>query len=252
MSEAIYVKPDFYQNAAVALNRLLPSQATLYFNADLRAGAPVVFSHPFDFFPEDFDEKISRHLYQHPAYFRVMAANGLVPPGKRLPEVRPKFLKDLDAGRAVRLCDAQSRKQMLAADYYNIVFKTLATEYQMGIYVANNEHAVEGVGLNRDRKDFTERERQMLDLLGPHYRRAFALHRAIAEKKQCAGLSKRQNEILHWVAAGKTNKEIAHILGINPLTVRTQLARIFQKCGLENRTAAALMYLEAQGKLTGC
>lgn len=46
--------------------------------------------------------------------------------------------------------------------------------------------------------------------------------------------------MLKWVRQGKSNKEIAVVLGIEPKTVAKHLERIFKKLGVENRTAAAL------------
>ena len=53
-------------------------------------------------------------------------------------------------------------------------------------------------------------------------------------------LTPREREVLAWVAAGKTNREIGAILEASPRTVQKHLERIFVKLGVENRTAAAL------------
>lgn len=53
------------------------------------------------------------------------------------------------------------------------------------------------------------------------------------------GLTKREAEVLHWLAAGKSNKDIGTILAISPRTVEKHLERIFQYLGVETRTAAA-------------
>ena len=52
-------------------------------------------------------------------------------------------------------------------------------------------------------------------------------------------LSSREAEVLSWVAMGKTDAEIGKILGLSPRTVQKHLERIYQKLGVENRTAAA-------------
>ena len=51
-------------------------------------------------------------------------------------------------------------------------------------------------------------------------------------------LSKREEEILRWVAAGKTNWEISVILKVSLNTVKFHLKNIFQKIGVENRWSA--------------
>ncbi len=53
-----------------------------------------------------------------------------------------------------------------------------------------------------------------------------------------AALTAREREVHHWLSAGKTNEEIATILGISPHTVRHHLEHIFEKLGVENRYAA--------------
>lgn len=53
------------------------------------------------------------------------------------------------------------------------------------------------------------------------------------------GLTKREAEVLQWLAAGKSNKDIGTILAISPRTVEKHLERIFQYLGVETRTAAA-------------
>jgi DNA-binding NarL/FixJ family response regulator len=51
-------------------------------------------------------------------------------------------------------------------------------------------------------------------------------------------LSKREREVLGWVAAGATNSEIAGELGIGEETVKTLLARAYAKLGVRRRAEA--------------
>lgn len=52
-------------------------------------------------------------------------------------------------------------------------------------------------------------------------------------------LTLRQAEVLRWIAEGKTNDEIATILGCSANTVKMHLKDIFQRLGVHTRTAAA-------------
>ena len=61
------------------------------------------------------------------------------------------------------------------------------------------------------------------------------------------GLSHRESEVLGWVAEGKTNSEIGTILGISGRTVQKHLEHVFQKIGVETRTAAAARFFEGTG-----
>ena len=53
------------------------------------------------------------------------------------------------------------------------------------------------------------------------------------------GLTTREAEVLSWLSKGKTNRDIAQILGLSPRTVDKHLEQIYAKLGVENRTAAA-------------
>jgi len=53
-------------------------------------------------------------------------------------------------------------------------------------------------------------------------------------------LTARENEIMHWVREGKRNGEIAIILALSPHTVRKHLEHVFDKLGVETRTAAVI------------
>jgi len=52
------------------------------------------------------------------------------------------------------------------------------------------------------------------------------------------GISERELVVLQQLAAGGSNKEIAIALGISPNTVKTHLARLFEKLGARRRTEA--------------
>jgi DNA-binding NarL/FixJ family response regulator len=58
------------------------------------------------------------------------------------------------------------------------------------------------------------------------------------------GVTPRVAEVLLWVAQGKTNQDIATILGISESTVKKHLMEIFEKLGVETRGAAALRAVE--------
>jgi DNA-binding NarL/FixJ family response regulator len=59
------------------------------------------------------------------------------------------------------------------------------------------------------------------------------------------GLTTREGEVLSWLSKGKTNRDIAQILGLSPRTVDKHLEQIYAKLGVENRTAAAAIAANA-------
>jgi len=72
-------------------------------------------------------------------------------------------------------------------------------------------------------------------------------HRSAIDPAALASLplTRRESEILAYVAAGKTNPEIAIILGISSRTVSKHVEHILERLGVETRTAAAASALEA-------
>jgi DNA-binding NarL/FixJ family response regulator len=58
-------------------------------------------------------------------------------------------------------------------------------------------------------------------------------------------LSPQEAKVLKEIAAGKTNKEVADALGLQPNTVRNYLDHIFVKLGVHTRTEAAVFYHRA-------
>ncbi|GIW18302.1 MAG: hypothetical protein KatS3mg064_1459 [Tepidiforma sp.] len=53
------------------------------------------------------------------------------------------------------------------------------------------------------------------------------------------GLSPREREVLGLVAEGRTNAEVAALLGISSETVKTHVSRILAKLGVQSRHQAA-------------
>ena len=60
------------------------------------------------------------------------------------------------------------------------------------------------------------------------------------------GLTRREAQVLNFVAMGKTNAEIGIILGTSRRTVEKHVARILCELRVETRTAAAVAATEAR------
>ncbi len=58
------------------------------------------------------------------------------------------------------------------------------------------------------------------------------------------GLTPRAAETLLWLAQGKTNSDIATILGITESTIKKHVQEIFERLGVETRGAATVRALE--------
>jgi len=66
---------------------------------------------------------------------------------------------------------------------------------------------------------------------------------SVQEQKDMVYLSAKETEVLAWVAAGKTDEDIATILSISRNTVDSHMRHIFQKLGVHSRVTAVVMGL---------
>lgn len=77
-----------------------------------------------------------------------------------------------------------------------------------------------------------------------HAKREFKPDFSSTEPLLKLGLTARATETLLWLAQGKTNPDIATILGITESTVKKHVQEIFEKLGVETRGAATVRALE--------
>jgi DNA-binding CsgD family transcriptional regulator len=106
--------------------------------------------------------------------------------------------------------------------------------------------------------NYDERDEPLLRLIRPHYeqvcrkiRRAEAPRQPNGKSVNGYGLTARETEVARWLAAGKTNPEIARILGNSVRTVEKHLEAILAKLNVENRTVAALVLTDTERRLRG-
>lgn len=84
--------------------------------------------------------------------------------------------------------------------------------------------------------------RPMVDKAQSTHRRICAMIRKSEAKE--VQLSPRESEIIYWIARGKTNPEMAIILGISEASVITYVRRIFKKLDATDRVTAVINGLE--------
>ena len=111
----------------------------------------------------------------------------------------------------------------------------------------------EGLARSRTRKPdalpLIDAGRTRFEELGMTYwlGRADDLVASVSEDKRVtfpAGLTEREVEILRFIAAGRSNKQIAEELVVSPHTVTRHVANIYAKIGAHNRAAATAFALE--------
>jgi DNA-binding CsgD family transcriptional regulator len=135
-------------------------------------------------------------------------------------------------GVTQRISDSVPFAQFRESALYNEYYRRVRVDHAIALPIYVRDGLLVSFVLNRTRRDFTDRERALLDLLRPH------LAKVYQKTKTLNRLTAREAEVLRWVAAGKSDAQIGAILGISARTVQKHLERAYQKLGVENRTAA--------------
>jgi DNA-binding CsgD family transcriptional regulator len=148
-------------------------------------------------------------------------------------------------GGVFKISDVVSRVSWHRQDFYHFMLPYLILEDDLGIDLALPDGSVLRACMMRDVRTFREEDREIFSLLLPHFISLLSPPTSRTGSLAGLGLTRREQDVLHWVAEGKTNAETAAILHIAPGTVKVHLERIYEKLGVENRHNAARKALEA-------
>ncbi|HVA37378.1 MAG TPA: helix-turn-helix transcriptional regulator [Candidatus Dormibacteraeota bacterium] len=122
----------------------------------------------------------------------------------------------------------------------------IALRFELAAVASPAARGVVVLALGRSSTDFSERDRALAERLVPHLRQALgslrpdALPASGVRVWPTGDLTPREHEIVRCVADGATNRIIALRLGISPRTVQKHLEHVYEKLGVETRTAAAM------------
>ena len=111
-------------------------------------------------------------------------------------------------------------------------------QYMIPVYGPFNMNGVISFGFPKiiDQSDRDTARKLISSALAYHYE----MVQHFGEKRSDVDLSRRENEVLTWIARGKSNTDIATILGISISSVDTYTRRIFEKMGVNDRVSAAI------------
>jgi DNA-binding NarL/FixJ family response regulator len=121
---------------------------------------------------------------------------------------------------------------------------TLMRAMELGVsgFVSKNQHLSELMNAIRQaaQGEIAIPASLLLGLLG---RRPY-LRRQVLDVQDHESLTKRESEILCYLAQGHSGSEIAGILNISPLTVRTHIRNLIEKLGVHSRLEAVTYALQ--------
>jgi DNA-binding CsgD family transcriptional regulator len=220
---------DFAQRGVECLPTLVTSELTTLSVCNLETGHRAVVSDVPGALSAGEVAVFDRHFHAHP----------LVREHGRNPRAVTKRIEDL-------MPQAQFRATALYNDYY----RAIRIDHAMAVPIHVDRRLLVSFVFNRRGRGFADEERDALELIRPHlgnlYRLCAALGRSGWAPAQAWQLTPREQDVLLWLSAGKTDRDIGEILAISPRTVHKHLQRIYEKLGVETRTAAVVRALSLQ------
>jgi DNA-binding CsgD family transcriptional regulator len=142
--------------------------------------------------------------------------------------------------RALKVSDRVTRRRLRQTEWYSSVWKPLGIDDSLRVWLPAPDGRVRVINLERNGRNFTERERSLLELLRPAL---IKMHGAASARRrqdppESTPLTRREAEILGLIADGQTSREIAAILVVSPHTVRKHIEHILEKLDVRTRSAA--------------
>jgi DNA-binding CsgD family transcriptional regulator len=136
-------------------------------------------------------------------------------------------------GAVVSISDVLTERQFHRTWLFNEVFRVDGLRHEIGVALPCGPDERSVVVLSRLRRDFSDRDRAVLELLRPHI--AAALRRWV---RPAPVLTPRQAEVVALVAEGLSDGQIARRLGLSESTVGKHLEHVYARTGAHSRVQA--------------
>jgi DNA-binding CsgD family transcriptional regulator len=166
---------SFASHIVSTLPKAIPSEWTSYNEVNLRSQTNTYVMEPL---PSDFPEAeqiFAQYIPEHPIIMHH---------------------QETQDGRALKISDFLTQHKFHRLGLYNEFFQRLEVEHQMAVVLPAPASLVIGIALNRSGKDFSERDRILLNLLGPHLVQAYHNAKAVTRMQQDSARVKRAVEEL--------------------------------------------------------
>jgi DNA-binding CsgD family transcriptional regulator len=160
---------DLRQRLCAAMAGLVPSEMTVHFEIDRRERRLTSIANPRGAVDTSGEAVFARHMHQHPLFKSYRRGDG----------------------SAVKISDFLSRAQFRRLPLYDEFFKPLGVEHQIAKGLPGRPGVVTGLALFRRGRDFGERERTVLNLVGPHLNGAYRNARLMTEMREELNLLRR-------------------------------------------------------------
>jgi DNA-binding CsgD family transcriptional regulator len=143
--------------------------------------------------------------------------------------------------RALKLSSFLTPRQRVRREWDQFVWKPMNVADSLRVWLPAPPGRTRIFFLERARGEYSERDRSLLEVARPMLAR---IHSDAARRRTEAvatRLTRREREILDWIAAGRTTREVANLLTLSPDTVRKHVENSLAKLGVGTRSAAVAL-----------
>jgi DNA-binding NarL/FixJ family response regulator len=148
------------------------------------------------------------------------------------------MMPELDGYGVLRALQADAKLALIP--FIFLTAKGEKDDLRSGMNLGADDYLTKPVG----NADLVQAIEARLTRTAQQARREFKPDFSSAQPLVNLGLTPRAAETLLWLAQGKTNSDIATILGITESTIKKHVQEIFEKLGVETRGAATVRALE--------
>lgn len=150
--EAVDELGAFPMRALAGLEKLIPCDILSYNELELRQKRVLAISRPDGVFSADNFATFERLAPQNPLISHYARTSD---------------------GRPLKISDFISQRQFHRLELFQEFYRQVGTEYQLAVTIPSPPSSVIGIAFNRQRRDFTERERDLLAVVRPHLAYAY-------------------------------------------------------------------------------
>jgi DNA-binding CsgD family transcriptional regulator len=161
-----------------------------------------------------------------------------------------------DLRSVIKIADFYSARQWHGTGMYSDLYRPQGVEHELMLTLPVPPGTSPGPGrtvrlflFRGPGPDFSEADRALLTLLRPHLHQAYL--DAERRRHPLPRVTPRQRQLLHLLAAGHTNAQIARRLGLAEGTVRTHLENLYRRLEVSSRTEAAARAFRDQDPYAG-
>lgn len=157
--------------------------------------------------------------------------------------------------KATPVSEVMDHDRLVRTEFFNDFLKQDGLCYGMNFFAYDRGDNIGDLRIWRgaDREDFTQRDAQIVDAIGPSLVNALVRARSSPGRIQSLrftqvasdiGFTAREAEVADLLVTGLTDDEICGKLGFSKPTLRSHITAIFRKSGLNRRTQLAQFLAE--------